>query len=153
MTVKAVAQKPVIVKWQVQREDFTMCHLWIKRLVKSCGCIFFQVSVLLRKPTPFCVLEFTVLLLQCKCTWTCSVEILMMWAEEMRMEMLIKGVLILLACKMAYLHCIITLSVCRSEWNMRWQCENEVSSAAGSGISAASAVQVFILGVGLPEVH
>lgn len=76
-----------------------------------------------------------------------------MWADEMRMEMLIKVFLAAIACKMAYLQRIMTehLSI-RMKYEMA-VCGNEASPAAGSGVSASRAVQVFILRAGLAKVQ
>lgn len=73
-----------------------------------------------------------------------------MWADEMRMEMLIKVFLTAIACKMAYLQ-HNDLSI-RMKYEMA-VCGNEVSPVAASAVSASRAVQVFILGAGLAEVH
>ena len=43
--------KPIIVKWRIQREKFTICHLWIKILVNGCGCILFPCFCPQFKPT------------------------------------------------------------------------------------------------------
>lgn len=55
----------------------------------------------------------------------------LMWADEMRMEMLIKVFLTATACKMAYLQRIMIQSVCQLEWDMRWQCVWEWGFSCG----------------------